>query len=264
MERKSYPTDLTDEQFALLEPILTASGCCFKPTKWTMEIILSAIMYVVRSCCAWRLLPHDFPPWKTVYDYFRILKKSGTICEIHHVLSKQVRIQAGRNPEPSAAIVDSQSAKTADKAEETGYDAGKKVKGRKRHILVDTLGMLIDVLVHPASIQDRDGAKTLLAQAIDRFPRLELIWADGAYAGTLVDWVKETCNCVLQIVKRPADAQGFQVLPHRWIVERTLAWLCRYRRLRADYEYLVETSTAMIKLAMINLMLQRLAPERQS
>jgi putative transposase len=224
---------------------------------------LNAIFYIVRSGCTWRMLPHDLPPWKTVYHYFRLWRKDGTWERINSALRVEVRVAAGREPEPSAAVIDSQSVKTTETPGVRGYDAGKKVNGRKRHLLVDTLGLVLMVVVHAANIQDRDGARLLLEKARGRFPRLRLIWADGGYTGKLVDWVKTLCLWVLEIVKRSDDVKGFQVLPHRWVVERTFGWLGRYRRLSKDYEGLPESSEAMIYIAMIHLMVRRLGRQPQ-
>jgi len=209
------------------------------------------------------MLPHDLPPWKTVYHYFRHWRKDGTWERINAALRVEVRVAAGREPEPSAAILDSQSVKTTETPGIRGYDAGKKVNGRKRHILVDTLGLLLMVVVHAAHIQDRDGAKLVLERVRGRFPRLHLIWADGGYAGQLVEWVKIVCHWVLEIVKRPGDVKGFQVLPRRWVAERTFGWLGRYRRLSKDYEGVPETSEAMVYIAMIHLMVRRLGRQPQ-
>ncbi len=171
----------------------------------------------------------------------------------------KTREKEGRNPNPSAAIIDSQPVKTTEQGGPRGYDAGKKTKGRKRHILVDTIGLILSVLVHEANIQDRDGAKMLLSKVVGRFPRLQLIWADGGYAGKLVGWVREKCNYLLKIVKRSPDTKGFKVLPRRWVVERTFGWLGKYRRLSKDYERQIDNSEAIVLIAMIRTMLTRLA-----
>jgi len=228
-----------------------------------MREVVNAIFYVVRSGCAWRMLPHDYPPWQTVYHYFRQWRQDGTWKRIHDTLRRQVRRQAGRNEEPSAAILDSQSVKTTERGGTRGYDAAKKVNGRKRHLLVDTLGLLLAVVVHAADIQDRDGARLVLEKVKHMLPRLQLIWADGGYAGELVDWVRRVCGWILEIVKRPEGAKGFVVLPRRWVVERTFGWFNRYRRLSKDYEFHTETSEAMIYVAMIHIMARRLARSAQ-
>jgi len=227
-----------------------------------MRLFVNAGLYVTRTGCAWRYLPRDYPPWKTVYGYFRQWRINGLWERIHDALRAAVRQAEGRHRQPSAAILDSQSVKTTDRGgPERGYDAGKNVNGRKRHLLVDTIGLLLIVVVHAASTQDRDGAKLVPERLRHRFSRLRLIWADGGYAGALVEWVRSlrTRNTVrLEIVKRSDDAKGFVVLPRRWVVERTFAWLGLHRRVSKDYEAFPETSEAFIRVAMIALMLARL------
>jgi len=264
-QRQPYPSDLSDAEYEKIQPHLpqpkTKRG---RKRVHPLREVLNAIFYVLRTGCAWRMLPHDFPPWKTIYHYFRRWRQDGTWERLNAVLRTAVRVAEGREPEPSAAIVDSQSVKTTETPGVRGYDAGKKVNGRKRHILVDTLGLLLMVVVHAANLQDRDGARTVFEKVKGKFARLQLIWADGGYAGKLVDWVKDVCGWVLTIVKRPEGMTGFQVLPRRWVVERTFAWLGRYRRLSKDYEASPETSEAMIYAAMTHLMVRRLARARSA
>jgi putative transposase len=260
-----YPTDLTDEEWDEIKSLVPApksgEGKRGRPAL-DRRTLVNAIFYVVRAGCAWRLLPGDFPPWPTVYGYYRRWTQDWTWTFIHDALRDWLRKTEGRNVAPTAAIVDSQSVKTPDQAGERGYDAGKKIKGRKRHVAVDSLGLILALMITGAQVQDRDAAKSLIGGLVKTFGRLQIIWADGGYLGTLVQWVKALRpfgKLRLEIVRRCDQTKGFKVLPKRWIVERTFGWLFKSRRLCRDYEVRLDHSEAMIRISMIRLMVRRLA-----
>ncbi len=259
--RKTYSTDLSNEEWACLRARLPELPGTVRMRVHTLRDVFDAIFYVLRSGCPWRMLPGDFPPWSTVYYHFRRFRLSGLWHRTFAILRAEQRKRVGKDPNASAAIVDSQSMKTTEEgAGSNGYDAHKNVKGRKRHLLVDTLGLPLSVYVTPADVQDRTGARLLLDGLKPLVPRLKKIWADGAYNGEeLARWCEETGEWELEIVERARKAEGFQVLPKRWIVERTFSWLVRNRRLSKDYERKVQISETLIKVAMIRLILKRLA-----
>jgi putative transposase len=263
MSYQLYPSDLTDREWHSINVLIPPAKPGGRPRSTDMRMALNAIFYVVRGGIAWRYLPREYPPWQTVYRYFRQWRLEGVWQRINDRLRALVRQHARRKPQPTAAVLDSQSVKTTARGgEERGYDAGKKVAGRKRHLLVDVLGLLLVVVVHAASTQDRDGAKRVAEQLAHRFLRLRLLWADGGYAGALGAWLarlRPRNPLRLEIVKRSENVCGFVVQPKRWIVERTFAWLGFHRRLSQDYEALPATSEAIIYVAMIRLMLARLA-----
>jgi transposase len=255
-----YPSDTNDEQWALIEPLLPPVKTGGRPEKHSRRAVVDAILYVVRTGCSWRQLPADFPPWQTVYWYFNQWEQAKVTEKILPVVRAQLRVQEGRDPEPSAGLIDSQSVKGADTVgrESRGYDAGKKVNGRKRFIVTDTLGLLLTVVVLTAGVQDRDGAKPVLLDTRLR-TRVRFVFADGGFAGRLLDWAQTLLATTLHIVRKPAGQRGFAVIPRRWAVERTFAWLTAHRRLARDYERDPAVSEAMIRWAAINTITRRIA-----
>src|SRR3954462_2983121 len=254
MARESrYPSDTSDEQWALIEPLLPEARTGGRPEKHPRRVVVDAILYVVRTGCAWRQLPVDFPPWQTVYWYFNQWEQAKVTKTILPVVREQLRVQEGRDPEPSAGLIDSQSVKGADTVgrETRGYDAGKKGNGRKRFITTDTLGLLLCVVVCSAGVQDRDGAKSVLLDTRLR-TLVRFLLPDGGSAGRPPAWAQQILPTTLHIVRKPAGQQGFAVIPRRWAVERTFAWLTAHRRLARDYERDPRTSEAMIRWAAIN------------
>ncbi|MGW0633242.1 IS5 family transposase [Streptomyces sp. NPDC002758] len=257
---------MTDPEWQAIEPRLPwpawLDGNGGHPEEYCRRLVIDAISYVVDNGIKWRNLPVDFGiPWKTLHAIFTRWNREGFALALHNDLRDQVRLAEGREREPSAAVIDSQSLRGAETvgADTRGWDAGKKVGGRKRHVIVDTIGLLLVVMVTAASVQDRDGARPALAFLRELYERITLVWADGGYAGKLVDWAQDKLRLTLEIVKRSDDAKGFVVLPRRWVVERTLSWICRRRRCVRDYERLPEHHEAMVLWAMIMLMRRRLA-----
>jgi putative transposase len=256
MHTTNYPTNLTDKQWQVIEKFLDSKK---RKRKHSLREIFNAMSYLLKTGCQWRMLPKDFAPWNTVYFYYSKWKNEGLIEELNEILRNYIRKKVGKERSPSVGIIDSRSVKTTRLGgHDRGVDGGKKVKGRKQHIITDTMGLLLSVVVHAANVHDSKGAFSVVERLKSRFSRMTKIIADGGYRGELAENIKRAFGWTFEVVLRSDSEKGFQVLPKRWIVERTFAWFESYRRLSKDYEFNTDTSETMIQFAMVKLMLNRI------
>jgi putative transposase len=263
MSRLPYDSDLKDQEWTCIAPRVAQKDGPGRKRTIDIREVVNALCYMTKTGCQWRMLPHDLPPWQHVAYYYYKWGADGTLEAINDCLRTEIRIELGRDPEPSVAIIDSQSVKTVSHGEERGYDTAKQVKGRKRHLAVDILGLLLIVMVTAASVQDSDAGQEVLIDIKAKTSRLKKVYADQGYKQWLVDWIAKWQTFVLEIVTKPPEQRGFQVHPKRWIVERGFAWFGNYRRLSKDYERIVASSEGMIRIASMHLMARKLARLRQ-
>jgi putative transposase len=259
---QSYPTDLNDTEWTQIAPYLPEPKTTGRPREIPWREILNGLFYIVKNGCSWRAIPHDLPIWQTVYYYFRFFQKNQMWEQLNRIIRERVRVKEGREPQASAMIIDSQSAKSAEGGEEIGFDGGKFVRGRKRSLVTDTIGLVVLAKVTAANLADVHAGKQILTKLKEKpelIERLLKIFADGGYRGELVSWVLEELHADMEIVLNLAEQKGFQVIPKRWVIERTNAWITRNRRMARDYERLTETSEAFIYILMIRIGLRRLA-----